>query len=97
MQLMTCLRWNWTHALLALERVSFPQLKGHAPLTDSIRIPALGRSPIYIGTFIIFVILTIPTALVHNFAGLLVLRFLGGFFGRSLPKTLPSKVLINRC
>lgn len=29
----------------------------------------------------IFVILQIPTALVDNFAGLLVLRFLAGFFG----------------
>jgi DHA1 family multidrug resistance protein-like MFS transporter len=30
---------------------------------------------------IIFTILWIPTALVDNFAGLLVLRFLTGFFG----------------
>lgn len=32
-------------------------------------------------TFGIFVILCVPTALVNNFAGLLVLRFLQGFFG----------------
>ena len=32
-------------------------------------------------TFGIFVILCVPTALVDNFAGLLVLRFLQGFFG----------------
>ena len=45
------------------------------------RIPAVGRNPIYIATFVIFVILQVPTALVDNFAGLLVLRCLSGFFG----------------
>lgn len=45
------------------------------------RIPAIGRNPIYIATFMIFVILQIPTALDNNFAGLLVLRFLAGIFG----------------
>lgn len=44
-------------------------------------VPVIGRSPVYIVTFLIFVILSIPTALVNNFAGLLVLRFLQGFFG----------------
>ena len=32
-------------------------------------------------TYAIFVILIVPTALVDNFAGLIVLRFLLGFFG----------------
>jgi DHA1 family multidrug resistance protein-like MFS transporter len=49
-----------------------------APLSE---IPAIGRSPIYFTTMIIFTILCVPTALVDNFAGLLVLRFLQGFFG----------------
>ncbi|KAK9235730.1 major facilitator superfamily domain-containing protein [Lipomyces kononenkoae] len=49
-----------------------------APLSE---IPALGRNVPYIVTFALFVILTVPTALVDNFAGLLVLRFLLGFFG----------------
>jgi DHA1 family multidrug resistance protein-like MFS transporter len=44
-------------------------------------IPRVGRNPPYILTFGLFVILSIPTALVDNFAGLLVLRFLQGFFG----------------
>lgn len=44
-------------------------------------VPVIGRSPVYIITFFLFVILSIPTALVKNFAGLLVLRFLQGFFG----------------
>ncbi|KAI9661747.1 MAG: hypothetical protein M1821_008986 [Bathelium mastoideum] len=44
-------------------------------------IPVIGRNPPYIITFAIFVILTVPTALVEDFAGLLVLRFLLGFFG----------------
>ena len=49
-----------------------------APLSE---IPIVGRSPVYAVTMLIFVILSIPTALVKNFAGLLVLRFLQGFFG----------------
>lgn len=49
-----------------------------APLSE---IPVVGRNPVYIATFTIFVILSVPTALVNNFAGLLVLRFLQGFFG----------------
>ena len=49
-----------------------------APLSE---IPIVGRSPVYAVTFLIFLILSIPTALVKNFAGLLVLRFLQGFFG----------------
>ena len=49
-----------------------------APLSE---VPLIGRSPVYTVTFLIFVILSIPTALVNNFAGLLVLRFLQGFFG----------------
>jgi DHA1 family multidrug resistance protein-like MFS transporter len=49
-----------------------------SPLSE---IPRIGRNPIYIITFAIFVILSIPTALVNNFPGLIVLRFLQGFFG----------------
>jgi DHA1 family multidrug resistance protein-like MFS transporter len=49
-----------------------------APLSE---IPAIGRNPVYIYTYMIFVILCVPTSLVDNFAGLLVLRFLLGFFG----------------
>jgi DHA1 family multidrug resistance protein-like MFS transporter len=49
-----------------------------APLSE---IPAIGRNPPYIYSYIIFVALALATALVDNFAGLLVLRFLLGFFG----------------
>jgi DHA1 family multidrug resistance protein-like MFS transporter len=49
-----------------------------APMSEMARI---GRNPVYIVTFSLFVILSIPTALAENFAGLLVLRFLQGFFG----------------
>ena len=49
-----------------------------APLSE---IPLIGRSPGYVTSFCIFVIVSIPTPLVNNFAGLLVLRFLQGFFG----------------
>jgi DHA1 family multidrug resistance protein-like MFS transporter len=49
-----------------------------APLSE---IPSIGRNPPYIITFGLFVILSIPTAVVDNFGGLLALRFLQGFFG----------------
>ncbi|KAF2716178.1 putative caffeine resistance protein 5 [Polychaeton citri CBS 116435] len=49
-----------------------------SPLSE---IPSIGRNPPYIISFGIFVILCIPTALVDNIPGLLVLRFLQGFFG----------------
>jgi MFS transporter, DHA1 family, multidrug resistance protein len=49
-----------------------------SPLSE---IPFIGRNPQYILTYAIFVILIVPTALVNNFAGLIVLRFLLGFFG----------------
>ncbi|KAI5456083.1 major facilitator superfamily domain-containing protein [Mariannaea sp. PMI_226] len=44
-------------------------------------IPRIGRSPVYIITLGLFVVLSIPTALVNNFPGLIILRFLQGFFG----------------
>lgn len=44
-------------------------------------IPVIGRNPVYIVTMFLFVIISIPTAFVGNFPGLIVLRFLQGFFG----------------
>ena len=49
-----------------------------SPLSE---IPSIGRNPPYIFSFGIFVILCIPTALVNDVAGFMVLRFLQGFFG----------------
>lgn len=49
-----------------------------SPLSE---IPAIGRNPPYVVTFAIFVLLSVGAALVDNLAGLLVLRFLQGFFG----------------
>lgn len=49
-----------------------------APLSE---IPRIGRNPVYVATFTLFFVLSFPTAVVDNFAGLLVLRFLQGFFG----------------
>ncbi|KAK0102843.1 hypothetical protein ONS96_005475 [Cadophora gregata f. sp. sojae] len=49
-----------------------------APLSE---IPIIGRSPVYASTMALFTILSLPTAMVDNFAGLLVLRVLQGFFG----------------
>lgn len=47
-----------------------------SPLSE---VPAIGRNPPYAISGFLFVILCIPTALVENFAGLMVLRFLLGF------------------
>lgn len=49
-----------------------------APLCE---IPAIGRNPVYIVTFVIFLALAFPTAVVNDFGGLLALRFFQGFFG----------------
>ncbi|KAJ4006662.1 hypothetical protein NW752_010662 [Fusarium irregulare] len=49
-----------------------------SPLSE---IPRIGRNPVYIVTMFLFVIISIPTALVKNYPGLMVLRFLQGFFG----------------
>jgi DHA1 family multidrug resistance protein-like MFS transporter len=49
-----------------------------SPLSE---IPRIGRSPVYIITMFLFVVLSIPTAVVSNFPGLMVLRLLQGFFG----------------
>jgi DHA1 family multidrug resistance protein-like MFS transporter len=50
-------------------------------LSPMSEIPAFGRNVPYVVTFAIYVILTVPTSLVDNLGGLLVLRFLLGFFG----------------
>jgi MFS transporter, DHA1 family, multidrug resistance protein len=44
-------------------------------------IPVFGRNAPYMSSFALFVILCVPLALVDNYAGLLVLRFLVGFMG----------------
>ncbi|WWC64926.1 uncharacterized protein I303_107540 [Kwoniella dejecticola CBS 10117] len=49
-----------------------------SPLTE---IPAIGRTIPYIITLALYCILQVPTALVTNFAGFAVLRFLAGFWG----------------
>ena len=49
-----------------------------SPLTE---IPAIGRNPPYAVSGALFVVLCIPTALVDNYAGLMILRFLLGFAG----------------
>jgi DHA1 family multidrug resistance protein-like MFS transporter len=58
-----------------------------SPLTE---IPSVGRGLPYTITLAIFVILLVPTALVDNFPGLVVLRFLLGFFGSPCLATGPA-------
>ncbi|KAF3767583.1 MFS general substrate transporter [Cryphonectria parasitica EP155] len=49
-----------------------------SPLSE---LPAVGRNPVYVVTMFLYTIVSIPTALVGNYPGLMVLRFLQGFFG----------------
>lgn len=50
-------------------------------LCSASEIPAIGRCYPYIITLFLFVILQIPTALVDNIAGFMILRFLAGLVG----------------
>ncbi|OQE34936.1 hypothetical protein PENCOP_c015G08910 [Penicillium coprophilum] len=49
-----------------------------SPLSE---IPSIGRNPPYGISVTVFLLLSIPTALVNNVPGFLILRFLQGFFG----------------
>ncbi|KAM0417079.1 hypothetical protein ACHAPT_012917 [Fusarium lateritium] len=49
-----------------------------SPLSE---IPSVGRNHVYYLTYIIFWVLSFPSAVVDSFGGLLVLRFLLGFLG----------------
>lgn len=49
-----------------------------APLSE---IPSVGRSPVYAVTMALFVLFSFGPPLVQTFGGLLVFRFLQGFFG----------------
>lgn len=49
-----------------------------SPLSE---ISAIGRNPPYIVSYAIFVVLLVPSSLTNSFPGLIVLRFLQGFFG----------------
>ncbi|KAG8630757.1 hypothetical protein KVT40_002376 [Elsinoe batatas] len=66
-------------AILSLYVVGY----GLGPLLFSpmSEIPFFGRNIPYVISFALFVILSVPTALVDNYPGLLVLRFLTGFMG----------------
>ncbi|WRT67688.1 uncharacterized protein IL334_004660 [Kwoniella shivajii] len=50
-------------------------------LSGITEIPIIGRTPIYIITLVIFLIVQILTATVNNFAGFCILRFIAGFMG----------------
>jgi DHA1 family multidrug resistance protein-like MFS transporter len=72
---------NYTEAVLPLSLYVLAYGVGPLALAPLSEIPIIGRNWVYILTFILFFALSFPTALVNNFAGLLVLRFLQGFFG----------------
>ncbi|KAN0090075.1 MFS general substrate transporter [Hyaloscypha variabilis] len=58
-----------------------------SPLSE---MPLVGRNPLYIATFAIFVILTLPGALTPTFGGLIAVRFLLGVFGSPSLATGPA-------
>ena len=49
-----------------------------SPLSE---IPQFGRSPVYLVTLAIFVVLQVPTALAKNIGTIVPLRLIAGFFG----------------
>jgi DHA1 family multidrug resistance protein-like MFS transporter len=55
-----------------------------APLQE---IPSIGRTPVYIYTLLLFVLLQIPIITAKNIQVILALRFLTGFFGGLAPAT----------
>ncbi|KAL8923684.1 MAG: hypothetical protein Q9208_004436 [Pyrenodesmia sp. 3 TL-2023] len=75
--------FNVGHIAASLPLALYVLAYGIGPLVFSplSEIPIIGRNPVYMSTFALFVILSIPTALAESFAGLLVLRFLQGFLG----------------
>ncbi|KAI2860847.1 hypothetical protein CBS76997_5687 [Aspergillus niger] len=55
-----------------------------APISE---IPSIGRNWPYLISLFIFVVLAIPTALSETFEGLMILRFIQGFFGSPILST----------
>ena len=60
-----------------------------SPLSE---MPLIGRTPPYIATFALFVVLTLPAALTNSFGGLLAARFLLGVFGSPSLATGPATI-----
>lgn len=54
-----------------------------------------GRHPIYLGSTIVFVLFNVGTAVVRNFPGLVVLRFLAGAAGSTGP-SLGAGTIVSR-
>lgn len=69
--------------LTTLPMPTFVRIDGLGPLLFSplSEIPQIGRNPIYIITFAVYLILSVVTSTCRNFAGFIVVRFLQGFFG----------------
>ncbi|OCK82814.1 MFS general substrate transporter [Lepidopterella palustris CBS 459.81] len=76
-------RFNVSSQQAALGLSMYVLAYGIGPLLFSpiSEIPFVGRNPPYMITFGLFTILIVPAALVDNFPGLIILRFLLGFFG----------------
>ncbi|KAJ6620272.1 major facilitator superfamily domain-containing protein, partial [Mycena sp. CBHHK59/15] len=55
-----------------------------APLQE---IPAIGRTPVYIYSLLLFVVLQVPIITARNIQVILALRFFTGFFGGLAPAT----------
>lgn len=70
-----------THSALGLSLFVLGYGLGPLLFSPLSELPAIGRNPVYIVTMFLYTIISIPTALVQNYPGLMVLRFLQGFFG----------------
>lgn len=55
-------------------------------------IPHIGRNPIYIGAFVIFVLFQVPTAIASSFGMLLAFRFLTGLFSSPVLATVGANI-----
>jgi len=77
----TCRRFKRRHKLDADVPTLSPDGIGPLLFSPLSEIPSIGRNPIYISTFAVFIVLSVGAAVCENFAGFLVLRFLQGFFG----------------
>lgn len=72
-----------THTVSSLGLALYVLGYGMGPMIWSpmSEIPSIGRNPPYVASITIFLVISVPTALVDNPPGFLVLRFLQGFFG----------------
>ncbi|PVH72739.1 MFS general substrate transporter [Cadophora sp. DSE1049] len=58
-----------------------------SPLSE---VPAIGRNPLYVGTFLMYTLMILPTTLTNDLPAFMVARFLCDFFGSPALATGPA-------